>query len=45
MSQGEANRTIEETLDFGWKALGILPVEELGRLKREQIERYYKPRE
>ncbi|MFQ6117133.1 MAG: V-type ATP synthase subunit B, partial [Candidatus Bipolaricaulia bacterium] len=45
LSQGEANRTIEETLDFGWKALGILPVEELGRLKREQIERYYKPRE
>jgi len=43
--QGEANRTIEETLDLGWKALGILPVEELGRLKREQIERYYKPRE
>ncbi|MFQ6090692.1 MAG: V-type ATP synthase subunit B, partial [Candidatus Bipolaricaulia bacterium] len=26
LSQGEANRTIEETLDLGWKALGILPV-------------------
>jgi len=45
LNQGEVNRTIEETLGLGWKALGILPVEELGRLKREQIERYYKPRE
>ena len=44
LNQGEENRTIEETLDLGWKALGVLPVEELGRLKHEQIEKYYKAR-
>ncbi len=43
LNQGDANRTIEETLDLGWKALGLLPVEELPRLKREQIEKYYHP--
>ena len=43
LNQGDANRTIEETLDLGWKALGLLPKEELNRLKREQIEKYYKP--
>ncbi len=41
LSQGEENRTIEETLDLGWKALGLLPVEELNRLKKSQIEKYY----
>ena len=43
LNQGDVNRTIEETLDLGWKALGLLPKEELNRLKREQIEKYYKP--
>ncbi len=42
LNQGEENRTIEETLELGWKALGVLPVEELSRLKHEQIEKYYK---
>ncbi len=44
LNQGDENRTIAETLDLGWKALGVLPVEELGRLKHEQIEKYYKAR-
>jgi V/A-type H+-transporting ATPase subunit B len=43
LNQGDANRTIEETLELGWKALGLLPVEELPRLKRDQIEKYYHP--
>ena len=36
-------RTIEETLDHGWKLLGILPTAELTRVSRDQVEKYYKP--
>jgi len=35
------DRTIEETLDLGWEALRILPVEELTRLTEEEIDTYY----
>ena len=39
--QGEnENRTIEETLERGWKLLSILPHEELYRIKNELIEKY-----
>ena len=42
VNQGfETNRTIEETLDIGWKLLGILPKSELKRIKDEYIEKYY----
>jgi len=42
VSQGYyANRTIEETLDLGWKLLGILPKSELKRIKDVFIEKYY----
>ena len=42
VSQGfETNRTIEETLDLGWKLLGILPARELSRIREEYIEKYY----
>uniref|UniRef100_UPI00403FA59D V-type ATP synthase subunit B n=1 Tax=Candidatus Enterococcus willemsii TaxID=1857215 RepID=UPI00403FA59D len=34
------NRTIEETLDLGWKLLTTLPKEELSRIKEEYIEEY-----
>jgi V/A-type H+-transporting ATPase subunit B len=34
-------RTIEETLAAGWRALEKLPVEELHRLTEEEIEEYY----
>ena len=34
------NRTIEETLDLGWKILSILPREELYRIKDELIDKY-----
>ena len=44
VSQGyETDRSIEETLDLGWKLLGILPKSELKRIKDEYIEKYYKP--
>lgn len=41
VSQGyETNRTIEETLDLGWKLLSILPKSELKRIKTEYVEKY-----
>ena len=40
-TQGEyENRSIEETLDLGWKILSILPREELYRIKDEYIDKY-----
>ena len=42
--QGEnEDRTIEETLNLGWKILGFLPKTELKRIKQVCIEKYYKP--
>ena len=42
VSQGyDTDRTIEETLDLGWKLLSILPKNELKRIKPELIEKYY----
>ena len=39
--QGEyEDRTIEQTLDLGWKILSELPREELTRIKPEFIEKY-----
>ncbi|HOT61860.1 MAG TPA: V-type ATP synthase subunit B [Treponemataceae bacterium] len=44
LTQGEfENRSIEETLDIGWRLLSILPRDELYRVKGEYIERYMKP--
>ncbi len=41
ISQGyETNRSIEETLDLGWKLLSILPVTELKRIRTEYIDKY-----
>lgn len=34
------NRSIEQTLDLGWKLLAILPKSELKRIKPEFIEKY-----
>ena len=43
VGQGEEeNRTIEETLDIGWKLLAMLPKSELKRIKDEYIEKYLK---
>ncbi len=42
VSQGPyEDRTIEQTLDLGWKALSALPKEELHRVTEEEIEEYY----
>ena len=42
VSQGyETNRSIEETLDIGWKLLRILPRSELRRIKDEFLDKYY----
>ncbi len=42
VTQGrDENRTIEQTLDLGWEALSLLPVEELHRVTEEEIEEYY----
>jgi V/A-type H+-transporting ATPase subunit B len=41
VSQGEhENRTIEETLDIGWKLLSVFPTSELKRIRPEWIEEY-----
>ena len=46
VSQGfNTDRSIEETLDLGWKLLGILPKSELKRIKDVYLEKYYKPYE
>ena len=34
------NRSIEETLDLGWKLLAMLPRTELKRIKEKYIEKY-----
>lgn len=40
-TQGEyEDRSIDETLDLGWKLLSILPVDELYRIKTDIIEKY-----
>ncbi len=41
VSQGyDTNRSIEETLDLGWKLLTILPKSELKRISLDKIEKY-----
>ena len=41
VNQGfEKDRTIEETLELGWKLLKILPTSELKRIRKEYIDKY-----
>ena len=41
LTQGEfENRTIQQTLDIGWKVLSLLPREELYRIAPELIDKY-----
>jgi len=43
VSQGEnENRDIEETLDIGWRLMGMLPRAELKRVRPEILEKYWK---
>ncbi|MDD3339220.1 MAG: V-type ATP synthase subunit B [Lachnospiraceae bacterium] len=39
------NRSIIETLDIGWKLLGLLPKEELDRIDTKILDKYYQPAE
>ncbi len=41
VNQQDQNRSIEDTLDLGWKFLRYLPKERLTRVRPELIERYY----
>ncbi len=44
LTQGQfENRSINETLDLGWKLLGILPKSELDRVSDDILEKYYRP--
>lgn len=44
LSQGhDENRDIETTLSIGWKMLSYLPQDELYRISREDIQKYYIP--
>jgi V/A-type H+-transporting ATPase subunit B len=36
------NRTIETTLDIGWRLLSMLPQEELTRVTQRELDQYYK---
>jgi V/A-type H+-transporting ATPase subunit B len=42
VSQGyQTDRSIDQTIDLGWKLLSILPKAELKRIRDEYIEKYY----
>lgn len=42
VSQGyDTDRSIEETLEIGWKLLSIMPRSELKRIKDEYLDKYY----
>jgi V/A-type H+-transporting ATPase subunit B len=42
LAQGEReNRTIEQTLDLGWKTLTVLPRNELYRIREEVVSKYF----
>ena len=46
VSQGfRTDRSIEETLDIGWKLLRILPKSELKRIGDEYLDKYYSENE
>lgn len=40
----DENRMMDDTLDLGWRLLGILPRVELDRLDDELLDKYYKPK-
>ena len=41
----DENRSIEETLDLGWKLLGMIPRDELDRIDTKILDQYYHPSE
>ena len=44
LNQGKfENRSIQDTIDLGWKILGLLPRKELDRVRTEYLDKYYVP--
>jgi V/A-type H+-transporting ATPase subunit B len=44
VSQGESeNRTIEQTLDLGWRLLGMFPRSEMKRVRDAHLDKYHHP--
>ncbi|MBM3313241.1 V-type ATP synthase subunit B [candidate division WOR-3 bacterium] len=44
INQGESeNRSIEQTLDLGWKLLAVFPRGELKRMRDAYLDKYYQP--
>lgn len=41
VGQGPTRRTIQETLELGWQLLSLIPREELTRVNKDLIDRYY----
>jgi V/A-type H+-transporting ATPase subunit B len=41
INQGHADRSIEDTLDIGWRALSEIPASELRRINKDLISRYF----
>ena len=41
LGQGNANRSIEETLDLGWKLLRMIPRNELDRVDDAILDEFY----
>lgn len=39
----EENRSMDETLEVGWRLLGLLPREELDRVDTKILDKYYRP--
>ena len=42
VGQGDVDRSIDDTLNIGWRLLSMLPKSELIRIKEEFVERYYR---
>ncbi len=42
INQGDENRTINETLDLGWKLLSMLDISQLDRVDGKYLERFYR---
>lgn len=41
ISQGKSNRSIDETLNLGWKLLSVLPKSELNRVESKTLDEFY----
>ena len=41
VGQGMTERSIEDTLEFGWRLLSMIPKAELIRVKKEFTDKYY----